>query len=178
MSPPLGYVDHGGRSDARPLDKEHFSTEKEIAEEHSAIRAIMRWIEADLERQSASPEGIQGNGPLLGPLRSFRDHLSHHFDFEERSGVLPAAITLLPDGSPTIRKWHGQHRDLLLRLDRSIAMLEEAAKSEGPVRPTFELELHELFVQLRQHDVFENQVLGECRTAEFRTHQRRFERNA
>ena len=156
-----------------PLNEEHFSDEKEIAEEHSAIRTIVRWIEADLERQSANPEGIQGNGPLLGPLRSFRDHVSHHFDFEERSGVLPAAITLLPEGSPTLRKWRGQHRALLLRLDRSIGVLEEAAKSGGPVHVTFEPELREFFVQLRQHDVFENQLLGERRTATFRASQQR-----
>lgn len=157
-------------------EKQHFPERTEIAEEHSAIRAIMSWIEAELARQAESSGGIRGDGPLLGPLRSFRDHLDRHFEFEERTGVLPAAIALLPDGSPTLEEWKQQHRDLLLRLNRAIRLLEQAAKTSAALADSFEAELREVFDDLRAHDKLENRLLGLHRTSEFRDQQQDFEK--
>jgi len=158
------------------MENQHLSEQAEIAEDHSAIRAIMRWIEAELARQADSAVGIRGDGPLLGPLRSFRDHLDRHFEFEERSGVLPAAIALLPVGSPTLEEWKQQHRDLLLRLNRAIRLLEQAAKTSAALADSFEAELRRVFDDLRDHDKLENRLLGLRRTSEFRGKQQDFEK--
>lgn len=157
-------------------EKPHFSDLQEIDEEHSAIRAIMRWIEAELARQAESPGGIRGDGPLLGPLRSFRDHLDRHFEFEERSGVLPAAIALRPEGSPTLEEWKQQHRDLQLQLNRAIRLLEQAAKTSAALAESFEAELRRVFADLREHDKLENRLLGMRRSPEFRGKQQDFEK--
>ena len=159
------------------IDQNTFREDREIEEEHSAIRTIMQWIEADLARQAKSLDGIQGDGPLLGPLRSFREHLSKHFQFEERSGVLPAALMFLPDSARRLEEWRSEHVKLLMQLDGCLRALELSAKTGIHVRTSFEEDLGSFFTDLRRHDVFENRLLGKERSRTFRSAQSEFGHN-
>ena len=156
------------------MGRDRFSADREIAEEHGAIRTIAKWIELELTRQVESVGGARSDGPLLGPLRSFRDHLARHFRFEEESGVLAAAILARPRAAANLEKWQEQHRRLLLRLNGSIHRLESApARTE--LGADFVSELREFFVDLGVHDRFEDELLGASRATEFRDVQRSFE---
>ena len=147
-----------------------FSAEREVAEEHSAIRAIAHWIDVELTRQVESCEGVRSDGPLLGPLRSFRDHLEEHFRFEEDCGILAAAILQGPHPLLNLQKWRGQHRRLLARIDEVVRVLESApagVRLEGG----FAEELRGFFLDLGVHDQFENELLGQQPAQAFRERQ-------
>jgi hypothetical protein len=146
-----------------PPGEEHFPPPQEIAEQHSALRIILGWLETDLERQCASPEGIQVDGPLLGPLRSLREHLAAHFDLEETSQVLGPAILALPDGAAALENWTTTHRELLTRLDACLSVLE-AGTHGRPLPDSFAPELRAFFDSLRAHDAYESDVLGTSST--------------
>ncbi len=143
----------------------------ELGEEHSAIRTVMHWIERELARQLESSDGITADGPLLGPLRSFHEQLAAHFEFEETSGLLPLAITMLGNTDPSLKEWESQHRELLLRLRGSIHVLEQAAKTHAPLARSFASDLREFFDDLRRHDAVENRILGAHRSGDFRAAQ-------
>ena len=155
------------------MTEPRFSDERTIEEEHCAISAIMHWIEADLDRQDSSAEELPTGGPLVGPLRSFREHLRRHFAFEEQNGVIPAAIALRTDVS--IEDWKGQHARILERLDEVILAFEEANR-EGEAPPhEYGRLLRAIFAELREHEALENRLLGTGRIDEFRSRQHGFE---
>ena len=146
-----------------------------LDEQHSRNRCLLRWIEDDLTREVASPEGVRGDGPLLGPLRSLREHLARHFDFEERTGLIERAILFEMNDEQALREWRGQHRDFLQRLDRALRALQEGARTGAELDPRFEPDLRAAFRDLGKHEDFENHLLGRHRAGAFRGHQRVFE---
>ena len=158
------------------MEDERFDDETEIREEHSAIRALMKWIERDLAVEARSPEGISGRSALTGPLRSFREHLERHFEFEERCGVIEAALLTFADAESLIHEWRQQHVILIRRIDACVETLERSARTGKPVGPEFAADLRGVFVDLRHHDALENRALGGPRATELRESQSNFER--
>lgn len=145
-----------------------------LDEEHSALRVLMRWIEAELEREAGSLDGLRGDGPLLAPLRAFRSHLDKHFEFEESGDVLPPLLLRLPGGA--FESWKSEHRAFLGRLDDGIRSLEEARGGTLPA-PQQQI-LRRVFDDLRRHDARENALLEEARREAFRSSQQGYERKA
>jgi hypothetical protein len=179
-------ADDAGNSDAGHSDTAHpdaghpdtgpaqFPAGREIAEEHDAIRSVMRWIETELRRHMESAEGERDLSAMLGPLRSFLSSLAEHFRFEEESGVLPAAILVRENPEENLRSWREQHQRILMRLNGSIRVLETAT-SDRPPPASFAGELRDVFADLRAHDAVENDLLGDVRSREFRGRQSSFE---
>jgi hypothetical protein len=156
------------------MEKKRFPAKQEIVEEHCSIRTIAKWIEFELTRQPESHGEELSERPLLGPLRTFREHLSRHFEFEEESGVLAAAIMVRPRASALLEKWRSQHERLLTLLDASIHHLE-IARNGRSLDESFEQELRTFLDELYEHDDLEDELLGETRAPEFRHRQRSYE---
>lgn len=147
--------------------KLRFSLPKEIAEEHSAILAIMSWVEVEFERGVAGPSR-QETDSLLRVLEVLGEHLQHHFAFEERGGVLRAAILALPDGQALYLRWKQQHADLLARVNGCLEVLRTAIKAGSALEESFHTAFRTLFRDLRTHEAFEDRLLGEKGSADAR----------
>ena len=126
-----------------------------LREEHDAIRTVMGWIEAEMERELREGGRVEGNGPLLGPLRSFRDHLLEHFRTEERGNVLVEPLK----GSFAPSELHDEHAALADRLDTLIEELERARSDGRPADDHFGQRLKALFRDLQRHDARETGIL-------------------
>ena len=132
-----------------------FPFSQEIAEEHDAIRATMRWIESELARtDEGAPKDCR---PLLAILQGFAEHLAVHFEHEERGGFVGAQG--LPDSAirGEIAALVLEHRSFEGRLEALIETIEQARESSPSV---FAAPLCKLFADLRRHDALETVLLA------------------
>lgn len=136
---------------------------QEISQAHDTIRSLIKWLEAELIRQSR--DGLDATGPVLGPFRVLSRLLTEHFDYEERTGFFSTSERLLPDSKDTVERLVLQHRGFRERMHAIEGGLEEAAKRHhASGSPTFEALVQEircLFQDLRAHDVEETRLLHE-----------------
>jgi hypothetical protein len=128
---------------------EAFPFERELREQHDALRAFVRWLEAELVRP--------GSLDVLALLETFGAELARHFRFEEENGLTDA----FGSHGPEIRRWSaelvGQHSVLEERL-RAIRRSLEGAPAGVVVRPPL-AEIAEFCDALRRHDAEENAFL-------------------
>jgi hypothetical protein len=127
----------------------------ELREQHDALRATLRWFQAELE---GTPAGRLGCAPASEFLRVFREQLVEHFRFEELSGFEGGASS--PDSE--IQNWTAelmrQHRALDERLQGLRRRLAEQDQ-QGAVPVPLRAELRAFFSALRRHDAEENALI-------------------
>jgi hemerythrin HHE cation binding domain-containing protein len=128
---------------------ESFPFERELREQHDALRAFVRWLEAELERPGALD--------VLALLETFGVELARHFRFEEENGLADAFGSRVPE----IRRWGAelvrQHVVLGERLCE-IRRCAEAARANGAGR-SLDPDIAEFCTALRRHDTEENAFL-------------------
>lgn len=141
---------------AMKLERLDFPFARRIAEDHGTVRALMKWIEAELVRQC--DHELQHDGPILGPFRVLRDHLREHFRYEEGEGFLRELGARFPEEHDALRRLTAQHRNFEGRMEALVGELQEAARTDGRLEPRVVVDLRCLFQDLRQHDLEEERL--------------------
>ena len=68
---------------------------QEIARTHGTIRSLVRWLESELQRQSR--DGIEPDGPVIGPFRVLRRLLTDSGGYPDRTvSRTPATDSMAP----------------------------------------------------------------------------------
>lgn len=133
-----------------------FPFSRELREQHDALRAAARWLQAELEQERAG--GRAARGDARDSLRVFREQLVQHFRFEERNGFEGG----VGSHDPEIQRWTlelvRQHHALEERLDALLSRPEESGSEPGITAPWL-TELRAFFAALRRHDAEENALL-------------------
>lgn len=133
------------------MSSEHgFPFERELREQHDALRASVRWLAAEVDRGAELD--------LVALLDMFAGELVGHFRFEERHGLAEAL------GCPAleVRRWGAelvrQHGEMEQRLDE-LQRCVDALRAAGSARAFPRSELAALLTAIRRHDAEENALL-------------------
>lgn len=133
-------------------DGSSFPFAQELREQHDALRAVVRWFQAEI---GAGAPAARAEAREF--LRVLSEQLAEHFRYEELAGLGGA----LDSRDPRLRIWAQelvrQHRAFEVRTGALRRQLEEAP-GEGLPAPLI-AELGELFAGLRRHDAEENALL-------------------
>lgn len=128
----------------------------ELQEQHDALRAAVRWFQAELD--PGRPGGPAARGAAREFLRVFREQLIRHFRFEELNGFEGG----VGSHDPEIQRWTQelirQHHAFEERMSALEQRLEEAGEGQAVPEPLL-AELGAFFSALRRHDAEENALL-------------------
>lgn len=158
-------MDAAPSDDRRPLGV-RFPLALQLDEEHRSVHVSMRWIWAEVLRQIDEEGRVRPGGPLLGPLRSFREHLLRHFRFEEDEGLLGDPPEDDADTAALVGRLVLEHRDFEGRLDRLVEELERDDRDGRRVLSLFADELRRLFNDLRRHEALEDELVRRVASVE------------
>lgn len=133
-----------------------FPFARELEEQHDAMRAAMRWLQAEV--------GPERKGPPCSPrearalLHPFREQLVLHFRFEERNGFQGGFAS----DDPEVQRWTQelvrQHHEFEQRLGALVGRLDRIGDG-AKITDDWLVELQALLRALRRHDAEENAVL-------------------
>ena len=116
-----------------------------------------RWLESELQRQSR--DGIEPDGPVIGPFRVLRRLLTEHFDYEEHVGFFAMSKELLPDDADAVDRLILQHANFRERMHAIENDLESAERYDEKLMTNAIEDVRCLFQDLHQHDLEENKLL-------------------
>jgi hemerythrin-like domain-containing protein len=140
------------------VDASNSSLLQQLAEEHQAVRATMRWIEHELQSLRTAGSNRAAAQGLLELLHGFRHHLERHFALEESSEGAPMAGE---DGGAAeerllfLRREHGRLRE---SFDRLLGIFESAAHGGPDEFSIPEADLEALLSMLRLHEQAERSM--------------------
>ncbi|NOT32320.1 MAG: hemerythrin domain-containing protein [Planctomycetes bacterium] len=133
-----------------------FPFARELQEQHDALRAAVRWFQAEVEPAQPALAAERVNAREF--LRVFREQLTQHFRFEELSGFEGGVGA----HDPEIQRWTQelirQHRAFEEHLDALSARLDATALDAG-IPAVLLTELGAFFGALRRHDAEENALI-------------------
>ncbi len=129
-----------------------FSFGRELREQHDAVRATARWLQAELDRAA----DLHEESFVHGPLRAFRHELGEHFRFEERGGFGGACASSDPEIRACCGRLLRQHGEFERRLDALLMRLESLHGLGQVLPPELLADLRCFFDDLARHDAEEN----------------------
>jgi hypothetical protein len=133
-----------------------FPFARELREQHDALRAVVRWFQAELGPEPAREPGRAAHARDF--LCEFREQLVRHFRFEELNGFEGALGSDDPEVQAWARELVRQHHAFERELTGFLEQLELSPAGSSVPDPLLG-ELAAFFGALRRHDAEENALM-------------------
>jgi hypothetical protein len=129
-----------------------------ISREHAAIGRAIGEIESELDWLKEHPLECGEPWDLRVIVESFRDHLVHHFEFEEHDGPLDVELLHDPYLASEAGALVAEHRVLRDRLEHVLDKLEPTCPHRVQLEP-LDRELRAVITDLRVHEATETRLM-------------------
>ncbi|MBI4230203.1 MAG: hemerythrin domain-containing protein [Planctomycetes bacterium] len=132
-----------------------------IVEEHRIIRRTLDEVHAILNAEpgaAARERALAGAGAVLGYLR---DLLGHHFEVEEKHGLLEDLVACEPRLRSAVRELYDEHTDLRERIGAICRLVAPPHAAAGGDLERLRRDFEAFRLALLEHEEKENDFISE-----------------